>query len=86
MRDPSRKFTALIMHKAVENPASYPYPITARPVYDESGANGNNSGNAGLKGYEISCSECESAVELEINGVMYDWEQEFLVPVQIDGL
>ncbi len=86
MRDPSRKFTALIMHKAVENPASYPYPITARPVYDESGANGNNSGNAGLKGYEISCSECGSAVELEINGVMYDWEQEFLVPVQIDGL
>lgn len=84
MRDPSKKLTALTIYKAAESPASYPYSIMARPVYEESGVNGNNAGNAGLKGYEISCRECESAVELEINGVMYDWEQEFLAPVQIE--
>lgn len=84
MKDSSRKFIRLNMHRAVENPASYPDSVMARPVYEGAGTDGGNMGSSGLKGYEVSCSEGESVVELEISGVMYDWKQEYLVPVQIE--
>ena len=84
MKDSSRKFIGLNMHRAVENPASYPGSVMARPVYEGAGTDGGNMRSAGLKGYEVSCSEGESVVELEISGVMYDWKQEYLVPVQIE--
>ena len=84
MKDSSRKFIGLNMHRAVENPASYLGSVMARPVYEGAGTDGGNTGSSGLKGYEVSCSEGESMVELEISGLMYDWKQEYLVPVQIE--